>query len=48
MTALVLLAIGVVVVIAGTGLIVFRGRARGRASVAGPRPSAPSSWDQPW
>jgi hypothetical protein len=47
-TALTLLAIVMVVVIAGTGLIAFQRRARGRAGVPGQRPRAPSSWDEPW
>ena len=48
MTALLLLAIVMVIVIAGTGLTAFRRRARGRAGVPGQRPRAPSSWDQTW
>ena len=48
MTTLALLAIVMVVVIAGTGLITFRRRARGRAGASGQRPRAPSSWDQTW
>lgn len=48
MTTLALLAIVMIVVIAGAGLIAFRRRARGRAGVPGQRPRAPSSWDQTW